>query len=207
MRFKPFVIALNGPPKIGKGWLAEKLTHLLPFHSRIMSLAEPIKIEAMTRDRWSGSYAEYKEHIFADGTSGRDHLIQLGEKQRTYDINHWNRQVTENPKFADPDAPIIIIDDIGFPAERVWLSDQAERIMTIVMSPTRYSPGCIWEGDSRVCLHQHEGGIRALNSDSALRIFKDRLTDAESYVSTHTAQRTIWFDALMGRLVEQSEAL
>lgn len=200
-RFKPLVIALNGPPKIGKGWLAEKLTHLLPFHSRIMSLAEPIKLEAMSRDRWAESYAEYKDHIFEDGLSGRDHLIRLGEYKRSFDINYWNRQLTDNPKFADPDAPIILIDDIGFPAEREWLSDQADRVLTIVMAPTRYSPGCIWEGDSRVCLHQHQGGIRALNSDSALRIFKERLTDAESCLSTDTTQRTVWFDALMGRSV------
>lgn len=201
MRFKPLVIALNGPPKIGKGWLAEKLTHLLPFHSRIMSIKAELEKETMTHDRWTGTYADYKAHVFADGLTGREHMFDLAAKRRAGDINYYTRALTESRLFSDPSAPIIILDDLGFPFERHWLSDHVERLLTVVIAPTRYSPGCIWEDDIRVCLHQQEGGIRALNSDTALRIFKERLTDAESHVSSDLAQRTVWFDALMGRSV------
>ena len=201
MRFKPLVIALNGPAKIGKGWLAEKLTHLLPFHSRIMSIKSELEQESMRVDRWTGTYGEYKEHVFNDGLTGRQHMFELAHKRRALDINHYTRTLTESRLFADPDAPIIIIDDLGFPHERSWLADYSERILTIVMAPTHYSPGCIFKDDIRVCLHQHEGGIRAIDSNTALRIFKERLTDAEPHVSSDTSKRTVWFDSLMGRSV------
>lgn len=199
-RFKPLVIALNGPPQIGKGWLAEKLTHIMPFHSRIMSIKQQLINESLIVDRWDGDYADYKLHTFEDGLTGREHMFELAAKHRARDPNYYTRALTESRLFSDPDAPIIILDDLGFPNERQWLSDHAERILTCVIAPTRYSPGCIWENDIRVCLHQHQGGIRALNSDSALRIFKERLTDAESCLSTNTAQRAVWFDALMGKV-------
>lgn len=197
---KPLVIALNGPPKIGKGWLADKLTHgLLPFRSRVMSLAEPLREEILRRFKWENnpeSYAKFKEHVFPDGLTGREHLIAHGNGMRERDIHYWSRQITQNPKFND--APIIVIDDLGFRDEQDWLDDHAERLMTIVIAPSQYSIGCLYHDDSRICLNPR-GGYRAITSSEALRIFIERLKNANPYESSIVEKRAHWFDALMER--------
>lgn len=195
---KPLVIALNGPPQVGKGWLADKLTHgLLPFRSRVMSFAEPLREEVLRRFGWENnpeSYGKFKKHVFPDGLTGREHLIAHGDEKRAKDVHYWSRQLTQNPKFSD--APIVVIDDMGFEHEQVWLYDHAERLMTIVIAPSQYSIGCFYLNDCRVCL-KPLGGYRTTTSNEALRIFIERLKNANPYESTIVEKRARWFDALM----------
>jgi len=195
---KPLVIALNGPPQVGKGWFADKLTHgLLPFRSRVMSLAEPLREEVLRKFGWENnpdSYGKFKKHVFPDGLTGREHLINHGNRMRAIDINYWSRQLTQNPKFSD--APIIVVDDMGFPDEQTWINDHAERLMTIVIAPSEYSIGCIFMNDSRICLNPR-GGYRTTTSNEALRIFIERLKNANPYESTLIEKRPLWFSALM----------
>lgn len=204
MGFKPLVIGINGPAGIGKGWLAGKLSQLIPLRSHILSFKEPIGSESMRRMNWRGDYGEFKETLFDNGLTGREVMFEVGAEKRAIDINHYSRQLTENPKFTD--APVIIIDDMGFFHEQDWLDRYSKRLMTIVMAPTKYSVGSIFEGDTRVCLPQRDG-FRTIDSNTALKKFKDRLAHVPSDESIDNAQGAVWFSYLLGRSVEQRESL
>lgn len=197
----PFVIGINGPPQIGKGWLAAKITQLLPFNSRIMSITETMREEAMTRDKWVGTYEEFKKHVFADGQNGRERMIQLGNAKRAMNINYFTQKLTESPKFNDPSTPIIVVDDLGFFHEPAWLNQHCCAMMLIVIAPPEYCVGALYNGDSRVCLNHHNG-IRAPNSSAALEKFKKRLANASDYESTVNSKRLLWFEHLLDRSMD-----
>lgn len=192
----PFVIGINGPPQIGKGWLAGQLSKILPYNSRIMSLAEPLREEAMKRDRWTGLYEDFKKHVFLDGQTGRDRMIQLGAARRAVDINYWSKRLVTNPKYRDEGMPIILIDDLGFPDEQIFLETHCEIMLTIVIAPFEICTGSIYMGDSRVCLN-HYDGIRASCSGAALEKFKIRLKNAADCESSRIEERSIWFSRLL----------
>jgi len=201
---KPLVIGINGPPKIGKGWLAAQIAPLIPYQTITMSFATPLREEIMADygvPSTAKAYAAFKDSILPDGETGRDKLIAHGLKMREVDPVYWARRLTENPMFQYESIPVIIIDDLGFFNEQEWMLEHSERFMTIVMSPTYYSPSMIYEGDSRVCLPPI-GGFRCTNSDLALKIFKERLANAEPHESAN--QKNLWLDAIMERPVGQS---
>lgn len=203
----PFVIAFNGPPKIGKGWIAQNLKSILPFHTKILSFAEPLRQNCFDATRWEDrspeGYARFKETDF-EGETGREMLIRIGNGMRAQDIHYWSRQLTDSREYLYPEGQIVLIDDLGFADEQAWLENNSSGFATVVIAPTHYSIGSQWEGDSRFCLVP-QGGFRTMNSTLALESFRRRLENAQSHQSTNIDSRFNWFFALMaGPLGEQS---
>lgn len=203
----PFVIALNGPPKIGKGWVCQQLMNLLPFHTKIMSFAEPLRQYCFDRVKWEDrtpeGYARFKEAIIPTGETGREFLIRIGNGMRTKDIHFWSRILTSHPSYSDCPGQIILIDDLGFPDEQTWLQNHSSGFATIVIAPTQYSIGQQWERDSRFCLSPISG-FRTTTSTNAIEILKRRLENAQSYQTTRLDDRFNWFFTLMAGPVDES---
>lgn len=174
------VIMLNGPPKIGKGWLAGHICSQISEYCqvRIMSFAQPIRDWAQSRYRFLDSeYMEWKDSIIESesGKSGRELMIDYGTARRAEEPEYFVRLMLENPLFRNMVNGIVIIDDLGFTNENEHMHANCQAA-TIVMSPTQYSPGMFWKGDSRQCLSPING-FRAIDSNTALGIFQARIHD------------------------------
>lgn len=188
----PTIIALNGPPKIGKGWLSFQITNYFRLDPigkksdvqvRIMSFAEPLRQEVLRRERWQGTYDEFKEHVFSDGLTGREKLIELGTTKRAEDIHYWSRQLTESHLFRS--SQLVIIDDLGFRDELDWLAASTSDLITIVMAPSQYSIGCRYHNDSRECVAPR-GGFRTTDSSRALELFKEFWSNRQANADSQT---------------------
>lgn len=165
----PTVVALNGPPGIGKSWLAARIAGIIEGNRKIIGLKDLIWQEFNMHEQWAGSYAAYKSHVFHDGTTGRERIINYAEGKRRVDLHYWDRQYTSSALYMNTE--IVINDSLRKLEEQNWLFTHAKELITIVMCPTRYSIGCMYEGDSGVCLPPR-GGFRTTDSDKALVMFK-----------------------------------
>lgn len=163
------MIGLNGPPGIGKTWLGLQLLRVIDGNRRILGLRELIWMEFQPIIHWTGDYADFKSHVFEDGESGRQKMIDFADGKRAIDIHYWDRQYIESAIFRDTD--IIIHDSMRKREEQAWFKEHTN-LITIVMSPTHYSVGCLYHGDNGICLPPW-GGFRVQNSDQALAKFKD----------------------------------
>ncbi len=183
----PFLIGINGPPGIGKSWLAKKLLTIVPawtnpFSVKILGLRAIIweEFKLTIRAEWdieSGDYEAMKSHIFADGMTGREKMIQHAEMRRAQDIHYWDRIFLEQME-ADPPT-ILIHDSMRMVEEQNFFLTHFKYMMVIVISPTRYSIGMQYDGDSGKCLPPTLG-FRATSSDHALQLFVELLNNVES---------------------------
>lgn len=198
------VIGVNGPPQIGKGWLCGQMSKLIDVPHRIMSHKEPIAREAMDEMRWTGKYEDFKKHVFADGKTGREHMIRIGEGKRAISVHHWSKIMTESHLFRQ--SEVVLIDDLGFYPEQVWLMNHCDIFCTIVMAPVEYNPGMKFREDSRQCLIPL-GGYRTHDSDTAFAHFKKMLADAKSLRPNSIADSvTFSFRSLLANPLVESRA-
>lgn len=204
---RPYVIALNGPPGIGKSWLTRMIVPLIPHNCQVLHFASPIREYIMAShglENTDENYARFKEMRFWNDDSrqemtGREEMIYWAEKKKAEDLLYWCKELGKHP-FMNRDDTVIILDDLGFEYEQQWLQSNSSRLMTIVMAPSQYSINARWEGDSRFCLSPING-YRATDSNRALEIFKRRLDYAQFYLEGHIDD---WFNALVAGPVGES---
>ena len=183
----PLLIGLNGPPGIGKSWLAKKLLLAVPawtnpFNIKIFGLRSVIweEFKETIRDEWdvdSDNYEAMKSHIFANGMTGREKMIQHAEMRRAQDIHYWDQRFVAQIE-ADPPT-VLIHDSLRMVEEQNFFLRHFKHVMVIVMAPTRYSIGMQYDGDSGKCLPPTQG-FRATSSDHAFQLFVELLNNVES---------------------------
>lgn len=182
----PIVIALNGPPGIGKTWLGDKLVPLLlqAKHGIVLArfgLRDLIWAEVAPMFNWNlDGYNDFKRHIFHDNVSGRDTLIQHAESKRAVDTHYWDRKYTESELYRNSD--VVVNDSLRKPEEHDWLTRNSSHLITIVMAPTHCSIGQMFDGDSGICLHPR-GGFRCHDSNTALSAFTARMKNDPSFLT------------------------
>lgn len=182
----PVAIVINGPPGIGKSWLAGKLLPLLTEeYSGAMvtrfALREIIWGQVAEQMMWAPEdYEGFKQTIHPDGRTGRQILIDEAESKREVDTHYWDRQYTQAERYWG--SSIVINDSMRKPEEHDWLTHYSAHIITIVMAPTHYSIGSQYDGDSGICLHPR-GGFRCHDSNSALSAFTARMKNDPSFLT------------------------
>lgn len=184
------MIIINGPIGIGKTWLAEKICPLLEGNRRILGLQPMVWLELQPLHRWTGSYAEFKSHIFEDGRTGREIMIEYIESRREIDTHYWDRRYIESPLFKETD---IIINDSFRKFEEQEFYNERTNLITIVIAPPEYTIGAMYHGDSGICLAPW-GGFRVRNSDMALAKFKDfwrQRSESNANANSHHAVPTL----------------
>ena len=163
-------------------------------------------MEVQPRFNWTGTYAEFKEHLFEDGFTGREHMIDYADGKRAGDRDYWNRQLIESHVFRDTD--IVLHDSMRKWDEQEFFGKHISDFITIVISPTRYSIGCLYDGDNGVCLPA-TGGFRAIDSNQAFERFKEfwqaKNANANSHIAAErNAEESLRRTADMGGLVAES---
>lgn len=179
------MIAINGPNKVGKSWFGLQAAPLFCGRVRSFSIRELIWDEVQTRYKWVGTYEEFKLHVFDDGIIGRDVMIAHAEKRRKQDIEYWTKQFCSSAKVLESD--IVLMDSLANFDEQDSLRRHSQNYISIVIAPSQYSIGSIYDDNYRVCVNPING-FRAVNSDIALESLKRNLDDAKS----NRIQGTIW---------------
>lgn len=180
------VIGVNGPPGIGKTWLCLRLSEIFRDRSNICHITDPIRAKAMADSNWDlsmGTYIDFKNHVFEDGTTGRDRMIRLGTQMRErHGSSYWNDILVNSVIFSH--SEIVLIDDIGFQDE-VHYFDNRYPYIQIVISPPEYTIGehfLLNDGigyDSRVRVH-HNHALIATSSNDALAFLEKEIEQFRS---------------------------
>lgn len=178
------MIIVTGPIGIGKTWLADKICTMLEGNRKVIGLQPMVWLELQPKMNWHEDYAKFKNHVFEDGRTGREHMIEYIETRRKKDVHYWDRRFIESPLFKNTD---IVINDSFRKFEEQQFYLERTNLITIVIAPTRYSIGCMYEGDSGICLPPW-GGFRAIDSDTALMRFKDFWRQKTNANSQYTAE-------------------
>ena len=151
--------------------------------------------EVQREFKWQSTYETFKAHVFADGTNGRDAMIEWAEYRRSQNRHYWLHAMVESPLFSQ--SELVINDSIAFPEEHDELLRLIPDFITIVIAPTRYSIGSFYDDNYRQCVAPI-GGFRAINSDVALESFKKKLENAASAPTTESAWRRISLGEFVG---------
>lgn len=199
MAAMPIMIGVNGPAGIGKSWLCHQILKLLPFPGvRMVSARDSIWEEVRMEYRWRDSYQAFKDHIFPDGFSGREKMIQWAEFRRSQNRHYWLDQMVEAPTTLA--ASIVLNDSVAFPEEHDRFLELIPDFITIVIAPSHFRPGDLYNDNYRRCVFPL-GGFRATDSSQALDIFKKNLKNA----TADSTNDSIWKRISLGGLVEEFE--
>lgn len=157
---KPAVVALNGPPGSGKGWLAEKvLKELIPdaiIRKPSDFLFGMMIIDGLIPDGMS--YEKYKEL-----PDSRHNLINYATEKRSEDPNVFSKKVTDSISYNK--ARVVILDNFGFDDEVFHFHQYANPLLVLrVDVPHRAAEPyraksrrthSAWAGDSRSPVYYH----------------------------------------------------
>ena len=158
-----YIVALNGPPKVGKDTLATMLRHLMDQECNIPThldhLARPMREMAMSlvgvNPQDFGLYNEIKDKpqsllktaLRGDFDSIRKLMIRTSEDfiKPTYGPDFWGRKLVSDHKWFALGYPgVLIVPDLGFKAEGDVFESTATTLFVQVDRE-----GTTWEGDSR----------------------------------------------------------
>ncbi len=175
---KPVVVALNGPPGSGKGWLTTNvLKFLIPdavvckpsdYLFDMMKLDDLIPAEL--------DYAVFKETQI----DSRQQLIDYATKKRGEDCHVFSRRVTDSPRYQV--ARVVILDNIGFDDE-VWHFARHSSRMLILRLDVSHRANEPYRARSRRMRHNWAG-------DSRSPVFYNNIITA--YDSTQMAMILRW---------------
>lgn len=180
-----WLIGISGPLRIGKSWFCQQALPLFKDRVRILSVSDFIWEEVQFRVKWDGTYEEFKWHTFDDGITGRDILIEHAEMRRRKDPYYWQKLLCSSPKFLESD--VVFCESVANPVEQDGFLIAAKKFITIVIAPSQYSIGALYDDHYRVCLSPLNG-FRVVNSGLALESLKQKLEDAKA----GRIQGTIW---------------
>ena len=159
--YKPAVVALNGPPGSGKGWLTENvLKELIPD----AVLCKPsdylygmMIIDGLIPDDMP--YDKYKELPYA-----RASLIEYATAKRAEDPNTFSKKVTDSIRYNR--ARVVILDNFGFDDEVLHFHQHSNPLLVLRLdtqhraaepyrAKSRRIQNVPWANDSRSPVFYH----------------------------------------------------
>lgn len=196
-----YIIGLNGPPKSGKDTIAAAMRdHLDPrcnIPVVIDHLARPMRQMAMsltgndpTDFALYNSIKDTPQKLLRRALTGgldsiRQLMIAMSEEfiKPVYGQDFWARKMLLSHQWLDEGMPgVLIVPDIGFPAEVGVFDDMFPGVKTLIVQVDR--PGATWVGDSRVPCE----GMR-----NTAHIFNDRTPEwAAEWVWDHAIRHLGW---------------
>lgn len=153
----PYVVGFNGPPRSGKDTLATQLQAILddftatPVHRQALAATMRDGAAAILGmsggDKW---YSETKDKPLEvlNGETFRRFMIDMSEQfvKPIYGYDFWARLMYDRNKIWWNKIPsILLITDIGFPAEVEFLCKRSESYLGVRLD----RPGCDFSMDSR----------------------------------------------------------
>ena len=171
----PYVVAFNGPPRVGKDTIATELANLIDTYWDIsvhtLSFATPMREAAMNLFGVQ-TYKEYNEkkdipHPIL-GTTLRQFMISLSEKHMkpTMGKDIWGRILHSQASGWWGKLPaIVLLTDLGFEEESKYIESQVEPGHYWIAQLERLDTN--WDGDSRgyVTPAQPHSWIGRFNND------------------------------------------
>lgn len=180
MAERPLVIALNGPPGVGKDTLAEALLSSYKTLFTQLSVKEPL-LETASKDPEYGSIIAHvwapganhalkdAPYIFANGQSltPRAMLIQIATRLRNqYGDGYFARKAVEKILKMSTERAIVVT-DVGFECELKELEMHCDVVLVRMERE-----GCTFANDSRTYLPLR-GMHFTLSNNSNIQTMKD----------------------------------